>query len=117
MTTVLDTKLLPKVLAVLEKYGRTVTITIETKTKNWTTGLIETSTATHSVKCSPPEPLDVRYVPGDVIQHGDMVTLFAAQDLPRLRTLDSDTHNGASHTHDTDDRIIAQDHLFVGFAR
>lgn len=82
MTTVLDTKILPKVLAILEKYGRTVTVVIKARTKDWSTGIVSTTTATHTVKCSPPEPFNQRYVDGDLIRVGDMETLFAAQDLP-----------------------------------
>ena len=82
MTTVLDTKLLPIVLETIEKYGRTVTVTIPANTKDWVTGVVNTTTTNHVVKCSPPEPYNQRYVDGDLIQTGDMRTLFAASGLP-----------------------------------
>ena len=82
MTTVLDTKILPKVLAIIEKYGRTVNVAIDTQAKDWSTGIVSTTTATNTVKCSPPEPFNQRYVDGDLVRTGDMETLFAAQDLP-----------------------------------
>lgn len=82
MTTVLDTKIVPIVVKLIAKYGRTVTVTIETKTKDWGTGLTGTATATHVVKCSPPEPYNQRYIDGDLVRTGDMKTLFAASGLP-----------------------------------
>lgn len=80
--TVLDVKIPPIVKATLAKYGRDVTVSIDTHTKDWNTGLITTTTVTHSVKAVPPYPFSTFYRPGDVIHTGDMYTLFQALDLP-----------------------------------
>jgi hypothetical protein len=63
--------------------GRDVAVEIDTLTNDPLTGKVNvTATATHNVKCSPPSPVRERYVDGDVIRIGDMMTYFKRDGLP-----------------------------------
>jgi len=82
MTTPLDSILIPEVLAVLNEYGKSTTITEKSGgTYDPTTGsnTSETETA-HSVKISPPAP-SKGYITSDLIKEGDMETYLASSGL------------------------------------
>lgn len=83
MVTVLDTKLAPKVLAIIAKYGKTVSWSVTSgATHTPSTGAVTGGTTTaHTVKVTPPEPYESKYVDGDVVREGDSRIYIAASGL------------------------------------
>jgi len=83
-TTVLDLKLRPKVIALLEKYGKEVTFTVSPEpTYDATTGKNTAGSPTLYVKkVSPPEPCKIEFVAGELTQVGDIEVILGAKDLP-----------------------------------
>jgi hypothetical protein len=83
MTTTLDTKLVPRAKALLDRYGMTVSVKARGGTANYKTGEVESpgdSTYT-GVKITPPFPYEHREIDGDTIRLGDAKSYLAAQDL------------------------------------
>ena len=83
--TTLDDKLLPKVADILAKFGKVVTFTTSPPASAYdpTTGENAAFTATtHSVKITPPDEYNDKYIDGDLIQRGDVKVLVAGQGLP-----------------------------------
>src|SRR5262245_60980638 len=80
MSTVLDSKIPPRVIATLAKYGKTVTFVEEaTDGGDPATGIVTvTSTTSHSVKASPPYAFERRLIDGDLIQADDQRMLIDA---------------------------------------
>ena len=82
MTTALDTTLPPRVLEVVNKYGKTVTITVTSSTINVALGKIASSSeTTYSKKVSPPAPYKSRYIDGTMIQAHDLQCILPASGL------------------------------------
>jgi hypothetical protein len=73
VATALDTTLIPKIKSVIEKYGKTVTIDVSglTHYDPDSGSVIESGTVTHTVKVTPPENFNSRWIDGDLIQEGD----------------------------------------------
>lgn len=71
--TILDTKLIPKILAKVIKYGKTVDFVVPaTKVHAPETGIVtETNPTTYSKKVTPPEPYIEGYAPPESIRVGD----------------------------------------------
>lgn len=99
--TKLDTKLVPKVAALLTSLGKTVTIERATSSYDVDSGkTTKTPVALVSVKASPPAPFAKKMVDGELVQIGDLMTIIAASGLtwkPRIGWrffLDSDTAIG-----------------------
>ena len=81
--TSLDDKLLPAVLKLINDLGTPMTYEITTgktydpETRKSTAG----TTTTHSnVKSAPPDKYNQRFIDGDLIKQGDMVTYVAGKD-------------------------------------
>lgn len=83
MTTALDTKIRPKVTAVLAAYGTNLAFSVPgTETYDPATGITtEGSVTTPTVKGTPPAPYEKRYVDGDVVKVEDAMTLVSAEDV------------------------------------
>lgn len=83
MATSLDTKLRPKVLAVIAQYGKAVSFAVDSGgTHSASTGTVSgTSTTTYSVTVTPPAPYASKFIDGDTIRDGDALIYLAAQDL------------------------------------
>lgn len=79
--TVLDTKLRPKVVALLAKYGKDVTFTAKPGSYSHTTGAASAGASLGTVRCTPPAGYAQRYVDGDVIRQGDVQLYLAGQGL------------------------------------
>jgi len=78
VSTLLDNKILPKVLAAINKVGTNATFKETTKTYDPTTGATsESVTTNHTIKIVPPAPLNIQLVNGEVYKEGDMVTYIA----------------------------------------
>ena len=83
MVTALDTKLRPKTVELIEKYGKSVTWTVTSGgTYVPATGSTSGATSTpYTVKVTPPEPYTSKFIDGDTIRVGDALIYLAAQDL------------------------------------
>jgi len=83
MATPLDTKLIPKVLAVVNKYGKLVDFKVPaSKTYDPTTGATtEGEEATHQHKVTPPGWYKETLIPKDLIQQGDLMAILPASGL------------------------------------
>ena len=81
--TALDRKFVPKVLSMIEKYGKTVEIKIYTDAVYApTTGETTLGAYTRYVKkIIPPYPYEQKYVDGDIIKQGDLQTGIAGSGL------------------------------------
>ena len=82
MTKPLDTKIIPKVLEILTKYGMSITmVEISGGTYDPATGENTGETTTdHSVKIAPPSP-GIGYIINDLVKEGDMETTIATSGL------------------------------------
>ena len=90
MTTVLDTKIVPKALAILEKYGMSATLVSRPNvTYDAATGDVASASDTlTSVKIAPPSPVTTRQIDAEAsFQPGDAVTYIAASGLAVIPTL------------------------------
>jgi len=78
-----ETRLRARALSLLSRRGKTVTITIPaSETYVPTTGGVTLgANQPYSVKATPPEPYESRYVNGDTIHADDMRIFIAAKDL------------------------------------
>lgn len=76
--TVLDDKFVPKALAMVAEFGKTVTFTVKSLTpyNPLTGGVGEGIPITHSVKVSPPDQYDKRLVDGDIVKQADLKVLL-----------------------------------------
>jgi hypothetical protein len=82
MTTILDTKFLPKVYAAINKYGISATFTVQSSnTYDPTTGAAVLTTTTVVVKATPPAAYDRKLVDGSLIRVSDAYTIIAGQGL------------------------------------
>jgi len=82
MVTEFDNEMVPEAQAILDEFGMDVILTYETGTYDAATGSVSTpAPTTETVKMSPPVPIEMKYVDGDVIKHGDVEAYLAAQDL------------------------------------
>jgi len=81
MSTSLDIELIPEVFALIEEFGKTVTLLDEP----YTFGPTGTPTAggpvQQTVKITPPDPDTLKWVAGDVGQAGEAGAFVAAQGL------------------------------------
>ncbi len=81
MTTTLDTKLISKVKTLVEKYGTNAVFTANAGDYDPTTGTVDSDTATHTAKVTPPQQYKQHLIDGDVIRIGDAQVYLPAQDL------------------------------------
>lgn len=96
--TRLDDKLVPAAQRLINKFGKTATVTTEAaKTYDPETGKTSnTGETVNTVKISPPAPYEIRYITAGVVDVGDQRTIIAAKDLTftlktgQLLTVDSD---------------------------
>jgi len=81
--TTLDTRILPKVVTILNKYGKDVDFVVPaSKTHDPDTGKVTTVPGTtYTVKASPPDKYDSRLIDGAVIKADDARTIIAAQGI------------------------------------
>lgn len=99
MATSLDTKLRRIALSTIKKYGLTASFAVKSGgTYSPTSGSVSgESTATYSVKVTPPEPYETKYQDGDLIRAGDARIYIADQGLAFVPavgqrvTIDGDT--------------------------
>ena len=81
--TILDKKILPKVVEILNKYGKIIDYyifpdyTFDETTNSSTDG----SQVIRNVKSIPPYEVEIKYVDGDLIQAGDLLTGVAGMDI------------------------------------
>ncbi len=81
--TVLDDKLVPKTLAIIDKFGRNATFTeLTTNTPDPTTGTVTQVEVEHVRKITPPSEYNDRYMSLDHIDIGDAKVLVAASAIP-----------------------------------
>ncbi|HZM00989.1 MAG TPA: hypothetical protein VFD43_12135 [Planctomycetota bacterium] len=80
MVTVLDTKLLPKVKSILDKYGRDATFYAAPTGYSPTTGTASAGGSLGAAKVSP-LAYDVRLMDKDLIQEGDCGVVLAGSGL------------------------------------
>lgn len=81
--TALDDKLVPKILSLIDKFGKTAVFTeLTTNTYDPATGTVSTVEVNHNRKMSPPSDYDLRYVDNDLIKMGDAQTMVAASGIP-----------------------------------
>ena len=78
--TVLDDKMLPKILAAIAKVGVSATWNTATKSYNRTTGVVTDSGTNHSVTVSPPPPVSAALVSA-TIESTDTVSFLAGKGL------------------------------------
>lgn len=84
MTTELDTELIPAVFDCIEEFGKSISFVTETTPGVYsaltgeTTGEVESTVVR---KVTPPEAANERFIDGDVVKRGDLVTFVAAKDL------------------------------------
>lgn len=82
MPTALDLRLRPRVEQLIAKYGRDATFHVSTKTyDSSTSGVSHASTATHTVKVTPPAPYRRTEPSVEGIRAGDMQIHWAAYGL------------------------------------
>jgi len=82
MSTVLDAKIIPKVLAVLDKYGTNATFTAQVATYNPATRSVSGGTPAPKVwKMAPPSPYAKNLLDGDAIRIEDLSTVIAASGI------------------------------------
>lgn len=89
MTTSLDTTLIPKILTIIDDYGKNVTFqTYGTDTYDPATGTLTEGAKTSTVRrVTPPESLQgsegagTRFGPGSMIEKGDVMIMVAASGL------------------------------------
>jgi hypothetical protein len=83
MTTALDTKLVPKALALINKFGTNATFTVSIGgTYSPATGKVSgTSTEDKIQKVSPPSRFDKSLVDGELIKATDLLVVLAASGL------------------------------------
>lgn len=83
MATALDTTLIPKIKSIIDTYGKTVTIAVPglTHYDADSGSVIEAGTVTHTVKVTPPENYNSRWIDGDLILEGDCQISLAASGL------------------------------------
>lgn len=81
--TALDTRMLAKVVTIIERYGKTVIFSVYPDAAyDATTGVNTQGTASqYAKKVIPPYPVEDKYIDGDLIRAGDMLTGVAAQDI------------------------------------
>lgn len=79
--TALDTNLLPAILSLLDRLGKTVTVHDVPGAVNVSTGRVSGTPDSWSVKVTPPAPVKQSLVDGDVVQTRDAAMLVAAQDI------------------------------------
>jgi hypothetical protein len=81
--TALDTKILPKVVTLLNKYGKDIDFIVPaSQTHNPDTGKVTTVPGTtYTVKGSPPDRYDSRLIDGAAIKADDSRTIIAAQGI------------------------------------
>ena len=81
--TSLDTKLIPKTLEIINKFGKTVTFK-ERQISSYSANdgqAIETGVILHSSKVSPPEKFQKRFVDGDIVKESDLAVILPASGL------------------------------------
>lgn len=82
MTTPLDRKAPPKVLATIQKHGINATFTVETKTFDATLNRVTVSaTDTYTQKVSPPARYSTSYSGADLVKQGDASVILPASGL------------------------------------
>lgn len=83
MSTALDLKILPKVLALLVKVGITSTFRDFAAASDYdpTTGAVTFTATTYTETVAPPQGYNSRFVDGDVIKSEDMFTFVAGSGL------------------------------------
>jgi hypothetical protein len=81
--TSLDRRLVPKVQALIAKYGKTVTVTVPgLRSYSVADGTVCAAGDTdYSVKITPPTPWTMAPLPGSSVQSGDMSAYVAASGL------------------------------------
>ena len=81
--TDLDTRLIPRVLELITKYGKDVTFkTFPSATYTPTTGKTTPGAETdYSEKVTPPEPYEDKFIDGEIVQIGDCRVYLAASGL------------------------------------
>ncbi len=84
MPTTLDDKLVPKTLAIINKFGRDMDFTLPLASSyDPATGTgTESIVTTYIVKASPPIDFEQRYIDGDSVRRGDVRIILAAKGLP-----------------------------------
>ena len=89
MTTPLDAKLVPKAKELIEKFGKTMTLTVEAPgTYDPVTGTVPVTPTSETLKCSPPLNYQSRFVDGEIIRAGDVRVLIPAQGLTIIPKVD-----------------------------
>lgn len=81
MPTTLDIRMIPRVLAIIAKYGKSATFSASTGTYNPASGNVANTATTYSKKIIPPYAYENKYVDGDIIKQGDMRSGVAASGL------------------------------------
>ncbi len=81
--TRLDDRLVPKVKDLIDRLGKSATVTTEDdKTYDSGTGkTANTGTTIHTIKISPPAPYNKNYDGASIVKVGDQRTFVAAKDL------------------------------------
>jgi len=83
MATKLDTKLVPKILSLVNKYGKTLVFyTYPLTAYDPTTGEeTEGAATTYSLKTTPPAQYESKLIDGDLVRNGDTWVLLPASGL------------------------------------
>ena len=79
--TTLDDKLRPKVVTIIDTYGKSVTFFTGTKTADLAAGTVSGGVTQVVVKATPPESYSSALVDGSNIRQGDLKITIAAKDL------------------------------------
>jgi hypothetical protein len=85
MSTSLDIRMLPKAKALIAKYGKSIQLVPATVA--YTAAQSEgtrTESTPQTVKITPPEPYETRFIDGDLIKIGDTHCYMAAKDAPAI---------------------------------
>lgn len=113
MSTSLDLRLRPKALALIAKYGKSVTWTQYAGQETGYTPQSGTTSlglaSNYPVKCTPPAPVDTRYLGGDLIVATDVEIYIAGLGLaftPKLN--DRVTIDGTVYT------VLAKNAIYSG---
>lgn len=83
--TILDDSLIPGVQDLLDELGKAATLRhVTASTYNPTTGAASKTTTDEAVKITPPSGYPAGMIDGDLVRHGDVKCLVAAQDLTNI---------------------------------
>lgn len=81
MSTALDIELIPEVKALIDEFGKTVTITDERLWFDELGNAFSNGAVSQTVKITPPDPDTLKYISDDTVRQSELGAFVAAQGL------------------------------------